>query len=66
MYANLLTKPLQGSQFVSVRDELTGWVTIVWKNMTYVLRFTNNIYVFIGMNMIYSTVCFLTTIVKKK
>ena len=29
MYANLLTKPLQGSQFVSERDELTGWVTII-------------------------------------
>ena len=25
MYANLLTKPLQGSQFVSERDALTGW-----------------------------------------
>ena len=25
MYANLLTKPLQGSQFVSERDALTRW-----------------------------------------
>ena len=25
MYANLLTKPLQGSQFLSERDALTGW-----------------------------------------
>jgi hypothetical protein len=25
MYANVLTKPLQGSQFVRERDALTGW-----------------------------------------
>jgi hypothetical protein len=25
MYANLLTKPLQGAQFISERDVLTGW-----------------------------------------
>ena len=25
MYANLLTKPLQGAQFVGERDALTGW-----------------------------------------
>jgi hypothetical protein len=27
MYANLLTKPLQGAQFVSERDALTGWIS---------------------------------------
>ena len=26
MYANLLTKPLQGAQFIGERDALTGWV----------------------------------------
>jgi hypothetical protein len=26
MYANLFTKPLQGSQFVAERDALTGWI----------------------------------------
>ena len=25
MYANMLTKPLQGAQFISERDALTGW-----------------------------------------
>jgi hypothetical protein len=25
MYANLLTKPLQGAQFIAEREELTGW-----------------------------------------
>jgi hypothetical protein len=25
MYANVLTKPLQGSQFVDERECLTGW-----------------------------------------
>lgn len=25
MYANMLTKPLQGSQFLSEREALTGW-----------------------------------------
>ena len=27
MYANVLTKPLQGSQFAYERDSLTGWDT---------------------------------------
>jgi hypothetical protein len=27
MYANVLTKPLQGSQFAYERDSLTGWAT---------------------------------------
>ena len=27
MYANLLTKPLQGAQFISEREALTGWET---------------------------------------
>jgi hypothetical protein len=27
MYANLLTKPLQGSQFLHERECLTGWLT---------------------------------------
>ena len=27
MYANVLTKPLQGSQFWRERDGLTGWAT---------------------------------------
>jgi hypothetical protein len=26
MYANLLTKPLQGMQFIAERDALTGWI----------------------------------------
>ena len=26
MYANLLTKPLQGAQFIAERDALTGWI----------------------------------------
>ena len=26
MYANILTKPLQGAQFVHERDCLTGWI----------------------------------------
>jgi hypothetical protein len=26
MYANLLTKPLQGGQFIAERDALTGWI----------------------------------------
>jgi hypothetical protein len=26
MYANVLTKPLQGSQFIYERECLTGWV----------------------------------------
>jgi hypothetical protein len=26
MHANLLTKPLQGSQFITERDALTGWI----------------------------------------
>jgi hypothetical protein len=26
MYANVLTKPLQGSQFTTERDALTGWI----------------------------------------
>jgi hypothetical protein len=25
MYANMLTKPLQGQQFLSEREALTGW-----------------------------------------
>jgi hypothetical protein len=25
MYANLLTKPLQGAQFIAEREALTGW-----------------------------------------
>ena len=29
MYANLLTKPLQGSQFVSERNALTGWSSTI-------------------------------------
>ena len=29
MYANLLTKPLQGSQFASERDALTGWSSAI-------------------------------------
>ena len=27
MFTNVLTKPLQGSQFLRERDGLTGWVT---------------------------------------
>jgi hypothetical protein len=27
MYANLLTKPLQGAQFVSERDAMSGWIS---------------------------------------
>ena len=27
MYANLLTKPLQGSQFITEREGITGWIT---------------------------------------
>jgi cytochrome c biogenesis factor len=26
VYANLLTKPLQGTQFIAERDTLTGWI----------------------------------------
>jgi hypothetical protein len=26
MYANLPTKPLQGSQLITERDALTGWI----------------------------------------
>jgi hypothetical protein len=26
MYVNVLTKPLQGSQFITERDALTGWI----------------------------------------
>ena len=26
MYANVLTKPLQGGQYTAERDMLTGWV----------------------------------------
>ena len=35
MYANLLTKPLQGAQFKSERQALTGWddETVVWMNI---------------------------------
>ena len=29
MYANILTKPLQGSQFVYERESLTGWTNSV-------------------------------------
>ena len=32
MYANVLTKPLQGSQFQRERDGLTGWPTVEGKN----------------------------------
>lgn len=28
MYANLLTKPLQGAQFIAERKALTGWSTV--------------------------------------
>ena len=31
MYANVLTKPLQGSQFVRERDGLTGWTALIAK-----------------------------------